>query len=105
MKIKKGDNVQILLGKDRSKTGKVERVSEKKGKVFIPGINVYKRHVGKRVTGAEGGTVEISKPINISNVGLICPSCKQVTRVGFKVSENSKIRVCRKCGKEIGKGE
>ena len=102
MKIKKGDNVQVLLGKDRGKTGNVERVFGKKGKVLIPGVNVYKRHVGKKVTGQEGGVVEISKPIFISNVALVCSNCKKATRVGFKMTGAEKVRVCRKCGKEIG---
>lgn len=100
-KIKKGDTVQILLGKDNGKSGKVERVFETKGKVLIPGMNVYKRHVGKKVTGAEGGTVEISKPLKISNVALVCPSCKKVTRIGYKIEGKNKIRICRKCKKEI----
>ena len=105
MKIKKGDTVQILLGKDRGKTGTIERVFGKKEKVLIPGVNVYKRHVGKKVTGQEGGVVEISKPVNISNVALVCPSCKKITRIGLKIEGQAKIRICRKCGKEISGNE
>lgn len=100
MKIKKGDNVQILLGKDRGKTGTVERVLAKEGKVFISGSNLYKRHV-KKQGQIEGGIIEVMKPMSISNIALVCPSCKKVTRVGFKQDGDLKLRVCRKCGKEI----
>ena len=100
-KIKKGDNVQILLGKDRGKTGLVERVISDKGKVLISGINVVKRHIGKKVTGQQGQILSLIKPINISNVLLICPSCKKNVRVGFKMEGDIKVRTCKKCGKEI----
>jgi large subunit ribosomal protein L24 len=103
MKIKKGDNVQILLGKDHGKSGPIERVIKKDGKVLITGINLVKRHIGKKVTGSEGGVLDIPKPMDISNVALICPNCKKITRVGFKVTGKEKIRICKKCGKDIGK--
>jgi large subunit ribosomal protein L24 len=99
-KIHKGDNVQILLGKDRGKTGAVERVINKNEKIVITGVNVYKRHV-KGKQGIEGGIIDIVKPINISNIALVCPSCKKPTRVGFSVTGDVKIRICKKCGKEI----
>lgn len=101
-KIHKGDTVQILLGKDRGKSGQVERVLNKTDKVVVTGLNVFKRHLKSR-QGIEGGIIEIVKPVNISNVILVCPNCKKTTRVGFKVSGDSKIRLCKKCGKEIGK--
>lgn len=99
-KIKKGDKVKILLGKDRGKEEKVEKVYDKKGKVLILGVNVYKRHV-KKQGQVEGGILDIPKPIDISNVALICPSCKKPTRVGFKMTKEGKLRVCKKCHKEI----
>lgn len=103
-KILKGDKVQILVGKDSGKTGTVDRVLVKKEQVFVPGINVYKRHVNaKRFGQSEGGMIEISKPINISNVAFVCPSCKAATRVGFKIQGDIKARFCKKCGKEIAK--
>ncbi|MBI2011295.1 50S ribosomal protein L24 [Candidatus Daviesbacteria bacterium] len=99
-KLKKGDSISILLGKDRGKTGQVEKVLSKEDKVFIAGLNLYKRHV-KKQGQIEGGIIEILKPMNISNVGLICPNCKKVTRVGFEIDKDGKKRVCRKCGKAI----
>src|SRR5260221_14166888 len=101
-KIIKGDNVQILLGKDRGKTGQIERVLPKDLQVLVGGVNVYKRHVKGR-QGVEGGIIDLVKPLNISNVALICPNCKKMTRVGFKITDGVKLRFCKKCGKEIGK--
>lgn len=99
-KIKKGDKVKILLGKDRGKEGKVERVLAQENKVIILGINIYKRHVRKQANLA-GGILDIPKPLDISNVDLICPNCGKPTRVGFKKQGDSKLRMCKKCGKEI----
>lgn len=101
MKIVKGDTVQILLGKDHGRSGQVEKVLNKKGKILITGINIVKRHVGKKVTGAEGRIIDIIKSVDISNVALICPNCKQPTRIGFRKDGDLKFRVCKKCGKDI----
>lgn len=100
MKIRKGDKVKILLGKDRGKEGKVEYVLGKKSKVFVGGANLYKRHVRKQ-KGLEGGIIDLPKPLNISNVVLICPNCNKVTRVGYKLAGNEKVRICKKCQKEV----
>ncbi|MBI2085802.1 50S ribosomal protein L24 [Candidatus Daviesbacteria bacterium] len=100
MKIKKGDQVKVLLGKDRGKEGKVEYVKGKDGRVFVSGVNLYKRHV-KKYKDMQGGIVDIPKSLDASNVALICPNCKKVTRVGFKMIGNEKMRVCHKCKKEI----
>lgn len=109
MKIKKGDKVKILLGKDRGKEGKVEYVRGKDNKVFVGGANLYKRHVRKH-GDIQGGIIDLPKPLNISNVALVCPNCNKVTRVGYKRSlpsgevkivGNDKVRICKKCGKEI----
>lgn len=100
MKIKKGDKVKVLLGKDRGKTGTVEYVNGKKSKIFVGGANLYKRHVKKQGT-AEGGIIDIPKPMDVSNVSIICPGCNKTTRIGFKVTDGSKVRICKKCQKEI----
>ena len=100
MKIKKGDKVRVLLGKDRGKEGKVEFVSVKRQKVFVGGANLYKRHV-KKQKDIQGGIIDIPKPLDISNVALVCPNCNKLTRVGFKITGETKIRICKKCGKEI----
>lgn len=99
-KIKKGDNVKVMAGKDSGRSGTVDRVLVKTGQVVVGGINISKRSVKKQGEN-KGGIIDLVKPVDISNVTLVCPNCKKVTRVGFKVEGKEKIRICRKCGKEI----
>lgn len=110
MKIKKGDTVKVLLGKDHGKSGQVLRLFNKedkrslgsrglKTKVLVEGINMYKRHV-RKMGQSEGGIMDITKPVDISNVALVCPGCKKETRVGYKIEGQTKMRVCKKC-KEV----
>lgn len=96
MKLKKDDNVMVVRGKDKGKTGKIENVLVKEGKVFVSGVNQYKRHV-KKTAGQKSEIKEITKPLPVSNVVLICPKCKLPTRVGFKVMDGKKMRICKKC--------
>lgn len=100
MKIRKNDEVKILIGKDQGKTGKVMRVLTKEGRAFIEGLNLSKRHLGKRGQ-TEGGVIDLAKSVNMSNLALICPSCKKTTRVGFKIEGEQKQRLCKKCGEVI----
>src|SRR5579872_2058216 len=99
MKLKKGDEVKIVAGKDKGKTGKIEKVFSKPGKVVVPGVNEYKRHMKKRQEGQESQIITITKPLAQAAVQLICPKCKKLTRVGYKMNGKEKIRVCRKCKK------
>ncbi len=97
MKIKKGDTVKIISGKNRSKTGKVIKVLPKENKVMIEGVNIYKKHVRPKREGEKGEVVEITRPLHASNVSLICSHCSKNTRIGFIVENKKKIRVCKKC--------
>lgn len=99
-KIKRGDNIKVLIGKDSGRTGTVEKVLGKIDKVVVGGINIYKRSI-KKTGNNQGGIIDLVKPVDISNVALICPSCKKPTRAGFKVEGDLKFRFCKKCGKEI----
>jgi large subunit ribosomal protein L24 len=101
MKLKKGDNVKIVLGKDRGKEGKIEKVFSKLGKVLVTGVNQYKRHLKARSQGQPSEIVTITKPLPLQNVALICPHCKVQTRIGYNLAKNGKIRVCAKCDKKI----
>ncbi|MBU0709066.1 50S ribosomal protein L24 [Patescibacteria group bacterium] len=98
LKIKKGDKVKIIRGNYRGKDGVVEKVLPKDGKVVIAGVNIVKKHVKPRGQQNPGGIVEIAKPINISNVIVICPKCQSSTRIGYQVNEKEKHRICKKCG-------
>ncbi len=97
-KIRKGDNVKILAGKDSGKTGAVERVLPKEARVLVSGANIYKRHI-KRMGQNEGGVIDIMKSMDLSNVILVCPNCKKETRVGFEITKEGKKRICKKCKK------
>lgn len=101
MKIKKGDKVKILRGKDKNRIGTVEVVLEKENKVLVSGVNVYKKHTKPRREGEKGGIIEKSRPLDVSKVALICPKCNQPTRVGYQITGNEKLRICKKCQAQI----
>jgi large subunit ribosomal protein L24 len=117
MKIRKGDLVQVLSGKDRGKQGRVLEARPKEGRVIVENLNMIKRHTRPRPMsnpsrmGAPqiqpGGVIEKSGPIEVSNVMVVCPACRRPTRTGVVVREikgrKEKVRVCRRadCGQEI----
>lgn len=104
MKIKKGDKVQVILGKDRGRTGNVKRVIPKENKVVVEGINIAKKHVKPRGKDQKGGIIRIEKPLHASKVMVICPACNQPTRVGYKQDKSGeKYRICRKCENLLSK--
>ena len=100
LKLKVGDKVKILTGKDKGRDGEIEKIFAKKGLLVIPGINIYKKHV-KGYQGQKGGIYEIPRPMIFSKVALICPKCKKATRVGIRVIDKEKVRICKKCDKQI----
>jgi large subunit ribosomal protein L24 len=97
MKIKKNDQVKMLVGKDRGKTGKVLRTLPNNEKVVIEGLNLIKKHKKSNKEGEPGQRVEIPRAVAISNVMLICPHCGKKTKVGYKIVQDKKVRVCKKC--------
>ena len=101
MKIKKNDQVKILVGKDRGKTGKVLRVIAAENKVVVEGVNIVKKHMKPRKEGEVGQRVEIPGKASISNVMLICSKCGKPTRVGYSVTDKNKFRICKQCKAEL----
>lgn len=101
MKIKKNDLVLIISGKDKGRTGKILDFFKKEGKVLVEGINLMKKHQKPKKSGEKGQIIQLSKPIDASNVKLICPKCGKASRVGCKIVEKKKYRICKKCGGEI----
>jgi len=97
MKIKKGDKVLIIRGKDRTKIGQVLKVLPKNNKLIIEGLNLMTRHVKPRKSGEKGQKLKVPSPIDVSNVKIICPKCKKPTRIGFRKEKNRKVRICKKC--------
>ena len=101
MKIKKDDKVVVLAGKDKGKQGKVLVADPKGGKVVVEGVNVATKHQKPQAQNKEGGIIKIETPIYVSKVQLVCPKCGKGTRVGYKLADGKKVRVCKKCGAEI----
>ena len=101
MNIKKGDNVMMLGGKDRGKTGKVLFAFPEEDKVVVEGLNTVKRHQRARKEGQKGQIVNKEKAVSVSAVQLVCPKCGKATRIGHKTEGKNKTRVCKKCGSEI----
>ena len=99
--VKTGDTVMIISGKDKGQTGKVLAVSPKEGKVIVEGHNMVTKHVKPRRQGEQGGIVKKETPIRACKVALFCDKCGKGVRVGYKVENGKKTRVCRKCGAEI----
>jgi large subunit ribosomal protein L24 len=97
MKIKTNDKVKILSGKDKGKEGKVIQVFLSAGKVVVEGVNVMKKHLRTRKSGEKGQVIELSAPLAVGKVALICPKCNSTVRVGYKFEAGAKKRVCRKC--------
>ena len=97
MKLRKGDKVKIISGKDKGKEGSVDRVLLKEGKVLVLGVNVVKKHL-KKSQNQKGGIVEQTKPIPVCRAMLICPKCSKPARVGIYLDKNKKYRKCKKCG-------
>ena len=102
MKIRRGDEVLVIAGKERGKKGKVHRVYRAESRVLVEGINIIKRHTKARGTVRQAGIVEREAPLHVSNVMLICGKCNRPTRVGFRFLEDGgKVRVCCSCGEII----
>jgi large subunit ribosomal protein L24 len=103
-RIKRGDNVKAIAGKERGKTGKVIEVLAANGRVRVEGMMVVKRHVkkGRSQSMPEGGIIEKNGTLHASNLVLVCPSCSEGTRVGHRVQEDGpKVRFCKKCNQSF----
>ena len=97
MKIIKGDQVTILIGKDKGRSGEVIRSLPKKQQVVVKSLNLFKKHL-KSQGNQKGGIIEKERPLDISKVILICPNCHKTTRVAYKIDKaGDKSRVCRRC--------
>ena len=101
MNIKKDDKVVVLSGKDKGKMGKAIVADPKGMKVIVEGVNVATKHQKPMGQGKEGGIIKVETPIYVSKVQLVCPKCGKGTRVGHKIADGKKVRVCKKCGAEL----
>ena len=98
MKIRKGDRVRVLTGKDRGKEGDVIRAIPQQDRVIVDGVNISKRHTRATRQTQQAGIIDKDMPMPVSNVALVCPSCNAPTRVGYRFDDQGrKQRICRKC--------
>lgn len=100
LKFKKGDKIRVVLGKDKGQEGVIEKIFPKELKALVPNVNLYKKHV-KGTEGKKGGIYEVARPLSFSKIALICPKCAKITRVGFRLIDGKKVRICKKCKREI----
>ena len=100
MRLKKGDRVRVLSGKDRGDEGEVMRVFPREGKVIVDGVNTAKKHQKSTGPTMQAGIIDKDMPIPASNVAFVCPSCGP-TRIGYRMDGDRKIRVCKKCKGEV----
>jgi large subunit ribosomal protein L24 len=99
--VKKDDQVMVMTGKDRGRTGRVVNVRPGDGKVMVEGVARAKRHTRPTAKNRKGGIVQQEEFIDLSNVQIVCRHCNKPTRVGYRFDADSKIRICRKCGGDL----
>ena len=96
--MRKGDQVLIISGKDKGKKGKVLKIFPEGRKVIVEAANLRKKHQKPKKAGEKGQTISLPAPIDISNLKLICSKCGKAARIGYKIEEKKKYRICKKCG-------
>jgi len=102
MKIRKGDTVVIIAGKDKGKRGKVRRAWPDEERVTVDGLNMIKRHSRARRAARQAGIIELEAPVHVSNVMLVCEKCGKPTRVNFRfLDDGKKVRICNSCQEMI----
>ena len=102
LKLKKGDRVVVLSGKDVGKEGEITRVIRERNRVLVSGVNMAKKHQKPTSATTQGGIIDKDMPIDLSNVAIVCPSCNKPTRVGYRFDDGgTKYRMCKKCGKDL----
>ncbi|MBI3290288.1 50S ribosomal protein L24 [Candidatus Microgenomates bacterium] len=106
MKFITGDEIIVTRGKDKGRKGTIDKLLTKENRVLVGGVNVYKKHKKSIPGGQKGGIIEFSRPLPVSNVALICPNCTKPTRIGALIlKDGKKVRVCKKCNRQIEKKE
>ena len=103
-RVKKGDTVEVVQGKENGKRGKVLHVLAAEERIIVERVNFIKRHIRPSKKQPQGGVIEREASMHISNVKLVCPSCNQAVRVGVRMEGEDKIRFCKKCNVQVDKG-
>lgn len=100
MRLREGDTVKVITGKDAGKESRIARTYPKMGKVVVEGVNTAKKHQKARRGTMQGGIIDKDMPIDVSNVMIVCDECGP-TRIAYRFDENGKHRICRKCGGDL----
>ncbi|MFN2607942.1 MAG: 50S ribosomal protein L24 [Acidimicrobiales bacterium] len=101
MKLKKGDHVRVLSGKDRGEEGEIMRAIPERRMVIVDGVNTAKRSQRAVRATMQAGIIDKDMPIPVAKVALVCPHCAKATRVGYRLDGDAKVRICRKCGGDV----
>lgn len=101
MKLKKGDTVKVIRGKDKGKNGKIDKVFPKEKMLLMANVNQYKRHVKARSQNEQSEIITLTKPLPESNVAFVCPKCSKQSRIGYKIVNGKKSRICTNCKSEV----
>ncbi|MCL2008805.1 MAG: 50S ribosomal protein L24 [Treponema sp.] len=99
-KLRKEDNVEVISGKDKGKRGRILKILRSKDRVVVEGVNIMKKAKKRRNQQDRGGIIEVETGIHYSNILIVCKKCGP-TRIGYKIEEKEKSRVCRKCGEAL----
>ena len=99
-RVRKNDEIRVIAGKDKGKSGRVLKVDQVSGRVLVEGVNMVKKALRKKKQNDRGGIVEVESPLHVSNVMIVCKKCGPV-RTGYKFVAEKKSRVCKKCGEVV----
>jgi large subunit ribosomal protein L24 len=99
-RVKKNDEIRVIAGKEKGKTGRVLRVDQVKGRVLVEGVNMVKKALRKKKQNDRGGIIDVEASLDVSNVMIVCKKCGPV-RTGYKFENDKKVRVCKKCGEVV----
>lgn len=99
-RVKKNDEVKIIAGKDKGKTGRIVRIDHAKKRLLVEGVNMVKKAVKKKQQNDRGGIIEVEAPVHVSNVMVMCKKCGPV-RTSYKFENDKKVRFCKKCGETL----
>ena len=99
--IRRDDEVRVMQGKDRGKTGRVVRVLPREGRVMVEGVARAKKHARPSKRRQQGGIIDVEQFVDISNVQVVCRSCGRPTRIGHRFEGDDKVRICRKCEADL----
>jgi large subunit ribosomal protein L24 len=101
MRLRDGDKVKVISGKDAGKESRIIKVFPKSDQVIVEGVNTAKRHTRPRGQTMQGGIVDKDMPIHVSNVMIMCEDCGRPVRISYRADEHGKHRVCPKCGSDL----